>query len=108
MVLHDAHHLLVALAVREPPQRPGDPVELPVPGDAGLEPALDLPGVAREDLGGAGAVVEPHERLRDDEPALREPMALGRERNGRLEAGDMVVGEIADDRQPEVLRLVEG
>ena len=90
--------------------RRSGPATPSAPGARGCRPrAYPRPPRGRpRDIGGAGAVVEPHERLRDDEPALREPMALGRERNGRLEAGDVVVGEIADDGQPELLRLVEG
>ena len=43
----------------------------------------------------------------DDHAALREAAALLGQRHRRLEPRDVVVGEIADDRQPEPGRLVE-
>ena len=102
-----AHHLLVALALGEAAQRARGAARLAVPRDAGLEPARDLVRVAGEHLRRPGAVVEADERLGDDEAALREPVAVRGERHGRLELGDVVVGEVADHRQPERLGLVE-
>ena len=52
-------------------------------------------------------MVEADERLADDDAALREAAAVLGQRHRRLEPGDVVVGEIADDRQPELGRLVE-
>ena len=73
-----------------------------------LEPGGDLVRVAGEHLGRAAAVVEADERLGDDEAALRELRAVGGERHRRLELRDVVVGEVADDRRVERLRLLEG
>ena len=55
----------------------------------------------------AGAVVEADERVADDEAALGEAAPVLRQRHGRLQPRDVVVGEVADDRQPELGRLVE-
>src|SRR6185437_6154729 len=68
--LHDAHHLLVALPLREASERPTRAARLAMPGDARLETSLDLLRVACEDLRGSRAVVEADERLGDDESAL--------------------------------------
>ena len=69
--------------------------------------AATVAGVAVEHLGGAGHVVEAQEEVGDDEPALRDVRAVGRQRHGRLELRDVVVGEVADDRRVERLRLVQ-
>jgi len=53
-------------------------------------------------------VVEAQEGLGDDEPALGNVRAVVRERNGRLELGDVVVPEIADAGCVQRLRLFEG
>jgi hypothetical protein len=55
-------------------------------------------------------VVEADERVGDDEPALRKLGAGRRERHGRLEDGDVVVAQVADDRPAGgdlALRFVE-
>ena len=67
--LDRAHHLLVARAVGEAHEGPGSRAARGAT-DTPSRPARDLLGVAREDLGGAGAVVEADERLRDDQPRL--------------------------------------
>ena len=45
-----------------------------------------------------GGVVEADERVGDDEAALRQVRPGAWERHGRLELGDVVVAEVADDR----------
>ncbi len=52
-------------------------------------------------------MVEPHDRLGDDEPALGEPQAGLRQRHARLEGRGVVVGEVADDGGVEALSLRE-
>ncbi len=71
----------------------------------------DLGRIAREHLGDARDMVEADERVGDDEAALRKPRAGLRERNRRLQHGDVVVAEVADDgaaRRDLLLGLVEG
>ena len=63
--------------------------------------------VAAEDVRYAADVVEANECVGDDESALREAGALVRQRHGRLELRDVVVRDVADDRQPERLGLVQ-
>jgi hypothetical protein len=46
-------------------------------------------------------------RVRDDEPALRQPVAVLGEGHRRLERRHVVVGDVADDRQAEPLGLLE-
>ena len=74
-------------------------------------PASSLPAISSaipgEHLRGAGAVVEPHERFADDEAALRQPTAFAGQRHGRLESRHVVVGEVADDGQPQLLGFIE-
>src|SRR4029079_7405302 len=83
--LHDWPHLLVALALREAPERACRAARLAVPGDARLETSLDLLGVGCDELRGYRAGVEADERLGDDEPALGESVALLGERHRPLE-----------------------
>jgi hypothetical protein len=64
--------------------------------------------IADHGLRNAARVVEPHEQLGDDQHALGESRALVRKRDGRLERGDEVVAEVADDGLPELLGLREG
>ena len=52
-------------------------------------------------------MVEPDECLGDDQPAVREPVAHVRELDRRLERRDVVVCEVADDRQADRLGLLE-
>ena len=107
MLATAAHHLLVALALRKASQLTGGTAHLAMPGDAAVQPATDLGDVARNHVGGTCAVIEAHERLGDDEPALREVTSFGRERNDRLEMHDVVVGEIPDDGKVDRLDLLE-
>ena len=53
----------------------------------------------------AARVVEAHERVGDDEPALRQVGPVGGERHRRLERRDVVVAEVADDGRRSVCRL---
>ena len=85
----------------------GGSARLSPPGNPGLEPARDLVPIPGEHLRGAGAVVEPHERLADDEAAFRQPTAFAGQRHGRLESRHVVVGEVADDGQPQLLGFIE-
>ena len=64
--------------------------------------------VAVEDLGDARGMVEAHEGVGDDEAALRKAGAVVRERHGRLELRDVVVGEVADHRAPGGERALRG
>ena len=112
VALHDvlldrAHHLQVAGALGMAAQRARDAPRLTVPRDARLETTGDLLVVSGEDVGGAGAVVEADERLGDHEPALGEPVPVRGKLHGRLQRRDVVVRDVADDRQGERLRLVE-
>src|SRR5439155_20735451 len=72
-----------------------------------LEQARRLGAVPDQDLGDTARVVEADEELGHDETALIEARALHGERHRRLEARDDVVAEVADDRLPERLGLVE-
>ena len=51
-------------------------------------------------------MVEPQQRLGDDEPADGQPGPGVRERHGRLELGDPVVADVPDDRLVQQLGLV--
>ena len=57
--------------------------------------------------GEAARMVEAHQRVGDDEPALRQVRPVGGELHRRLERRDVVVGEVADDRRRRRLRLGE-
>ena len=52
-------------------------------------------------------MVETEKRLGHEEAALRHVRAIHRERDGALELRDVVVAEVADDRDVELLRLLE-
>ncbi len=104
--LDGSHHLLVALAFREAPERCGGAARLAVPGDARLEPPFDLapgplrapPRCPRRGRSGRGSRRRP-----GGSPGSRGPSSGSGDR--RLERRDVVVREVADDRQPERLRL---
>ena len=53
-------------------------------------------------------MVEAHERVGDDEAALGQAAAVVRQRHRRLELGDEVVAEVADDRLAAPLGLLVG
>ena len=72
-----------------------------------VEQRAQLVGVAAENLGEAARVVEAHQRVGDDEPALRQVGPVGGELHRRLERRDVVVGEVADDGRRRRLRLGE-
>ncbi len=72
-----------------------------------VEQCDDLGRIACEHLGRPSGVVEPHEHVGDDEPALRQPAAGVRQRHRRLELRDVVVAEVADDGLVERLGLLE-
>ena len=63
--------------------------------------------VAAEHLGHPEPVVEADEHVGDDEAALGQVASLVRHRHGRLEPRRMLVAEVADDRLPARLRLLE-
>ena len=67
----------------------------------------DRAWVAAEHLGHPEAVVEADEHVGDDEAALGQVAALVRHRHGRLEPRRVLVAEVADDRLPAGLRLLE-
>ena len=69
------------------------------PGHVRTEHALDGIPLAGDDLGDVRDVVEADERVRNDEAALREAGPVRRQRHRRLEEGDVVVAEVADDRR---------
>ena len=52
-------------------------------------------------------MIEPDERLGDQEAALRERRAVLGKRDRRLEHGGVVVREVADDGRTQVLGLLE-
>ena len=64
-------------------------------------------GVAAEHLGHPERVVEADEHVGDDEAALGQVAALVRHRHGRLEPRGVLVAEVADDRLPAGLGLLE-
>jgi hypothetical protein len=64
-------------------------------------------GVAVQHLGDPEHVVEAHERVGDDEAALRQARPFVGQLDGRLQARDPVVADVADDRHAERLRLVQ-
>ena len=101
MVLAGAHHLLVPLTLWEAHERPGGRCGRVLRRSPGRlsEQSGQLVGLAREHLRYARAVVEPHERVRDNEAALRKRRPFGRQGDRRLEPSRMVVGEIADHRR---------
>ena len=72
-----------------------------------VEPGRDIGGVAADHVREAVRVVEADERVGDDEQALREVAPAVGQRHGRLEPGDVVVGEIADDGLAAGLGLLE-
>ena len=78
VLLHRLDHLDVALAVGRAPDRPGTCRAARGARRCPPRGARDLLGVAGEHLGDAGAVVEAHERVADDQPALREAAAVRR------------------------------
>ena len=59
-------------------------------------------------LGDARRVVEAHKGVGDDEAAHRKAGAPVRERHGRLQLCDVVVGEVADHRAPGGERALRG
>ena len=67
----------------------------------------DLGRVAGQHLGHPRRVVEAHERLGDDEAALRKVASGLRERHRRLQHCGVVVAEVADDGLAAALSLVE-
>ena len=67
----------------------------------------DLGRVAAEHLREPGDVVEADQHVGDDEAALRKPWSGVRQRHGRLELGDVVVGEVADDGLAAGLGLLD-
>ena len=71
------------------------------------EQLRDLVAVAGEYLGRPARMIEAHEPVHRDEPALGQRRPLGGKRDGRLERGDVVVAEVADHRHVEAVRLVE-
>src|SRR5678815_1574275 len=76
----------------------------------GLRPIEQLPDgarVAAQHLRHPESVVEAHERLGHDETAHGQGATLVGEWHGRLESRDVVVAEVADDREPAGLRLVD-
>src|SRR5581483_8932914 len=101
--------------------RPLDAADVLVPGRLALQRAsyavaarhLRLrPGqgvsVSAQELGDATGVVEADEDVGDEEEALRRVRPVRRQRDGRLEARDRVVAEVAEDRLAELLRIREG
>ncbi len=75
--------------------------------DRRLEQGADLVRIASQHLGDAADVIEPQERLGDDEPAHRQPGAFVGERHGRLELADPVVPDVPHNRLAERLGLVD-
>ena len=89
--------VLVGLARREPLHRPGSAGGRGLLGERAVEARRHLGRIAHEHLGEAGRVVEADERGGDDEAALGQVGPRGRKRHRRLELGDVVVAEVADD-----------
>jgi hypothetical protein len=67
------------------------------PGHVCKEQPLDRVAVTGEHLGDVRDVVEADEPVGHDEAALRDVGACRRQRDGRLQARDVVVAEVADD-----------
>ena len=63
--------------------------------------------IAAQHLGDAADVVEAQQHVGDDEAAQRQARAGVGQRHGRLELGDPVVADVADDRLVEPLGLVD-
>ena len=64
-------------------------------------------GVAVEHVRDSGHVVEPDQRVGDDEAALRQVGPVVRQRYGRFELRDVVVPVVADDREAQRFGLVQ-
>ena len=72
----------------------------------GLDRAVDGRRGSRQP-GRIGPVIEADQLVRDEEPALGERRAVAGQRHGRLQAGDVVVREVADDPLAAGLGLLE-
>ena len=107
VLLRALDRALVLEAAGVPPGRCGRPLAARELGRRRVEQRPQLVGVAAEHLGEAARMVEAHQRVGDDEPALRQVRPVGGELHRRLERRDVVVAEVADDRRRRRLRLGE-
>jgi hypothetical protein len=90
---------LIAEAPRRAERRAAPvPVGRARDGERTVEPLADLVRIAAEHLREPEHVVEPDQRLRDDEAALRQLRPGVRQRHGGLERCRVVVADVADDR----------